>query len=60
MPESATIELPECPACKTEIDGMMTRVYRGVRWCHLCSFDVEEMPRADQDDLIEAAAEQAI
>jgi len=59
MAESKTIELPECPYCQSELSGMMTRVFRGVRWCHLCSFDVEEMPRADQDYLIEAAREQS-
>lgn len=59
MEQSKTIELPECPCCGSELRNMMTRVFRGVRWCHLCSFDVEEMPKAQQDELIEAARERA-
>lgn len=57
--ESIVIELLQCPCCSSDLSGMMTRVYRGVRWCHLCSFDVEEMPREEQDGLIREAREMA-
>lgn len=54
------IETPQCPCCGSDLAGMMTRVYRGVRWCHLCSFDVEEMPGDEQDELIERARENGV
>jgi len=59
MGQPKVIELPECPSCHLELSNMMTRVFRGVRWCHLCSFDVEDMPKPQQDELIEAARERA-
>ena len=35
------IDLGFCPRCK-EGFPMMTRNKWGIRWCHLCSFDLEE------------------
>ena len=37
------IDLGFCPRCKSDWP-MMTRVVDGVKFCHLCSFDVEENP----------------
>jgi Zn-finger nucleic acid-binding protein len=39
------INLGFCPRCKSDFhEGgeMMTRVVKGVRFCYLCSFDLEE------------------
>ena len=36
------IDLGFCPRCKEDLEGMMTRVVRGVKFCYLCSFDLEE------------------
>ena len=38
MPE---VDLGFCPRCKSEWP-MMTRVVDSVKFCHLCSYDVEE------------------
>lgn len=39
------IDLGFCPRCKDEFDeNRMTRIVFGVRWCYLCSFDMEENP----------------
>jgi len=51
------IELPFCPRCKEDLEGMMTRSFRGVLWCHLCSFDVEESPKSEQDHQVAWAKE---
>jgi len=36
------IDLGFCPRCKEDLVGMMTRVVKGVKFCYLCSFEVEE------------------
>jgi len=39
------VDLGFCPRCKSDFhEGgeMMTRVVDGVRFCYLCSYDVEE------------------
>ena len=36
------IDLGFCPRCKEDFNGMMTRVVKGVKFCYLCSFDLEE------------------
>lgn len=38
------IDLGFCPRCKEDLNGMMTRVKWGIKWCYLCSFDLEESP----------------
>lgn len=38
------IDLGFCPRCKEDLERMMTRVKCGIKWCHLCSFDLEESP----------------
>jgi len=38
------IDLGFCPRCKEPLDGMMTRVVRGVKFCYLCSFDLTDEP----------------
>jgi len=35
------VDLGFCPRCKSDWP-MMTRVVYGVKFCHLCSFEVEE------------------
>ena len=44
MPTTKTkiIDLGFCPRCKEDLDGMMTRVVDNVKFCYLCSFDIEE------------------
>jgi len=39
------IDLGFCPRCKEDLEGMMTRVVKGVKFCWLCSFEVEENRR---------------
>lgn len=36
------IDLGFCPRCKEDITSMMTRIKWGIKWCYLCSFDLEE------------------
>jgi len=38
-----TIDLGFCPRCKSDWP-MMTRVVDGVKFCYLCSHDVDENP----------------
>lgn len=42
MKEQKIIDLGFCPRCKEDLEGMMARVVKGVKFCHLCSFEVEE------------------
>lgn len=42
------INLGFCPRCKEELDGMLTRVKKGVVFCYLCSFDAEEEGSVNQ------------
>ena len=44
--------MAECPLCHDDLSGAMTRKAYGILWCHLCSFDVEDMPRADREALV--------
>jgi len=36
------VDLGFCPQCKSDLGDMMTRVVDNVKFCYLCSFDVEE------------------
>lgn len=36
------IDLGFCPRCKEDLDGMMTGILGGVKFCYLCSCDLEE------------------
>ncbi len=36
------INLGFCPACKSDLEGMMTQTVSNVVFCHLCSFDIQE------------------
>ncbi len=51
------IDLGFCPRCKEDITQMMTRVRWGIRWCHLCSFDLEEASKSERDACIRFARE---
>ena len=42
------IDLGFCPRCKENIANMMTREKWGIKWCYLCSFDLEEATRSDR------------
>ena len=46
------IDLGFCPRCKENLEGMMTREKFGIKWCHLCSFDVEENESGDRESWI--------
>ena len=43
------VDLGFCPRCKEPLDGMMTREKWGIKWCYLCSFDLEEAPKPERD-----------
>jgi hypothetical protein len=43
--EKKVIDLGLCPRCKEAFAGMMTRALSGVKFCYLCSFDLEESAR---------------
>jgi len=36
------IDLGFCPRCKEDLEGMMTKIVDGVKFCHLCGCDLEE------------------
>ena len=36
------IDLGFCLRCKEDLEGMLTRIVKGVKFCYLCSFDLEE------------------
>ncbi len=36
------VDLGFCPRCKEDLGDMKTRVFKGVKFCWLCSFDVDE------------------
>ncbi len=55
MGDRHIIEPDRCLRCGEELQGMMTRVWGGVRWCHLCSFDIEDAPTSEQDVFLQAA-----
>ena len=38
------LDIGFCPRCKEDLEGMMTRNFKGVKFCYLCSFDLEETP----------------
>lgn len=42
------IDLGFCPRCKEDLEGMMTRVKWNIKWCWLCSFDLEEALRSER------------
>lgn len=46
------IDLGFCPRCKEDITNMMTRVKWGIKWCYLCSFDLEEGTRGERESWI--------
>ncbi len=51
------IDLGFCPRCKEDITQMMTRVRWGIRWCYLCSFDLEEASKGEREACIRFARE---
>jgi len=46
------VDLGFCPRCKEDITAMMTRVAWGIKWCYLCSFDLEEAPIGERESAI--------
>jgi len=38
------VDLGFCPRCKEDLEGMMTRIVRSVKFCYLCSFDLTDVP----------------
>ncbi|RJR41893.1 MAG: hypothetical protein C4567_08005 [Deltaproteobacteria bacterium] len=56
MDREQIIDLGYCPRCLSEFP-MMTRDKWGVRWCHLCSFDLEEETQSERDHFIRIANE---
>lgn len=51
------VDLGFCPRCKEDISLMMTREIWEVKWCYLCSFDLEEAPRDEREACIRFAKE---
>lgn len=56
MGQRKVIDLGYCPRCLSEWP-MMTRDKWGIRWCHLCSFDLEEANVAMRQAAIRNAKE---
>lgn len=44
------VDLGFCPRCKSDLEGMMTRIVRGVKFCYLCSFDFTDVPNDPELD----------
>lgn len=36
------IDLGICPRCESNLNGMMTAIKFGVKWCYLCAHDIGE------------------
>lgn len=53
------VELDYCPRCLEPFDGIMTRISYSVRWCYLCSFDVEDASAGEREREIQGAKERA-
>lgn len=54
------IDLGFCPRCKEDIADMMTRVKWGIKWCWLCSFDLEEASRSEREAQIRWAKDYSL
>jgi len=52
MENKEIIDLGFCPRCKEDISQMMTREKWGIKWCYLCSFDLEESARPERESWI--------
>ena len=46
-----------CWRCKEDLTDMMTRVWKGIKWCHLCSFDLEEASAGEKESMVRGAKE---
>ncbi len=51
------IDLGFCPRCKSDLTTMMTRTKWDIKWCYLCSFDLEEQSEIERTSWIRFAKE---